>query len=248
MIKDRFLKQAKRLYWSCYYCLFSRKNSDGVEYIWKRRQSDRLIIVFNSMSGKYNFLRTLQRIKIDQLFIHDCWADNASYYWYEGKKNYPEVLTQRLIEDVLRKGLYSEIITLGGSKGGTAAIYYGLNNNASVVFAGACQYKVGDYLARHQYVNRPEQWEKVVGGKPTQEWIDILDHKLESMIDTHKNSKTLIKLIYSTEEHTYPEHIVYLLKKLDECNIKHDDYVEKFTNHSMNGIYVKKAIMDFFSD
>lgn len=240
------LKELKHLYWSCYYGFYSKKNPDGVEYIWKRRKSNRLIIVFNSMSGKYNFMRTLQSIKIDQLFIHDCWADNASYYWFEGKQDYPEVLTQRLIDDVLRKGSYKEIITLGGSKGGTAAIYFGLKNNANLVFAGACQYKVGDYLARHQAATHPEQWEKVIGGKPTQEWIDILDQKLERMIESHRNCKTLIKLIYSTEEHTYPEHIVYLIEKLDECNIKHEDRVESFTNHSMNGVYVKQVLLDYF--
>ena len=239
-------KMLKHSYWSCYYWIYSQKNSDGVEYIWKRRHSERLIIVFNSMSGKYNFMRSLQCIKIDQLFIHDCWADNASYYWYEKKQNYPEIYTLRLIEYVLSKGKYKEIITLGGSKGGTAAIYYGLKINANLVFAGACQYNVGAYLARHQAAMHPEQWEKVVGGKPTQEWIDILDHKLEGMIESCRNCNTLIKLIYSTEEHTYPEHIVYLIEKLDECNIKHEDRVETFTNHSMNGVYVKKELLDYF--
>lgn len=199
------------------------------------------------MAGKYNFMRALKRIRINQLFIHDCWADNASYYWFEGKEVYPERFTQALIDRVLSKKTYSEIITLGSSKGGTAAIYYGLKINANIVFAGACQYKVGDYLSGHQYAKRPQQWERVVGGAPTKEWVDILDRKLEKMIEVHKNSDTLIKLIYSKNEHTYTEHIVHLIAKLDNCNIRHDDMVESFTEHSMNGLYVKQALNDYFN-
>ena len=235
------------LYWTVYYWLLTKKSPEGVEYIWKRRGSDKLIIVFTSMVGRYNFMRTLKKIPIDQLFIRDCWADNASYYWFEGKEDYPERYTQSLIEHVLCNGSYKNIITLGSSKGGSAAIYYGLKNNVDLVFAGACQYKVGDYLARHQYSTKPWQWEKVVGGKPTQEWIDILDHKMEKMIESSVNSKTKIKLIYSTEEHTYPEHIVYLVNELDKCGIQHEDDVESFPDHSMVGEFVVKAVMDYFS-
>lgn len=191
-------------------------------------------------------MRTLIKFPVDQLFIRDCWADNASYYWYEGKSDHPERYTQAVIDHVLASKSYKEIITLGSSKGGTAAIYYGLKNKVDLVFAGACQYKVGDYLSRHQYPTKPWQWEKVVGGKPTQEWIDILDQKLEKMIESRKGCKTRIKLIYSTGEHTYPEHIVYLIKKLDECNIQHDDRIETFTDHNKNGIYVRLVLMDYF--
>lgn len=245
MGKKRF-KNLIRFYWKVYYRILTKKSPDGVDYIWKRKGSDKLIIVFTSMVGTYNFMRTLKKIPIDQLFIRDCWANNASYYWYEGKSDHPERYTQKVIDQVLASKSYKEIITLGSSKGGTAAIYYGLKNKVDTVIAGACQYKVGDYLSRHQYPTKPWQWEKVVGGKPNQEWIDILDHKLEKLIETCSNSKTKIKLIYSTEEHTYPEHIVYLINDLDRCNIQHEDTVESFADHSMTGEYVIKAVLDYF--
>ena len=246
-LKGRIEKWLKRIYWSTYYLLHTNTSSDGVEYIYKRRDYDRLVIVFTSMVGRFNFIRSLKDAPYDQLFIRDCWAGNASYYWFEGKQDYPELFTQNLIDQVLAKGIYKEVITLGGSKGGTSAIYYGLKNNFDLVFAGACQYMVGDYLAKHQYVSKPWQWEKVVGGEPTKEWIDILNQKLEKMIDAHKNTKTIIKLVYSTEEHTYPEHLAFLIKKLDECNIQHDDHIESFTKHSMSGLYLKQDIEKYFT-
>ena len=85
------IKSLIHFYWKVYYWLKTKKSPDGVEYIWKRRNSDKLIIVFTSMVGRYNYMRSLKKIPIDQLFIRDCWADNASYYWYEGKADYQNV-------------------------------------------------------------------------------------------------------------------------------------------------------------
>lgn len=59
------------------------------------------------------------------------------------------------------------------------------------------------------------------------------------MIEINANSKTIVNLLYSKAEHTYEDHIVYLIKKLDECNIKHNDQIEDFPEHSMVGNYMK---------
>lgn len=158
------IKEAKKLYWSIYFKVLTRKSKDGVEYVLKNRKSDRLLIIFSSMVGKYNFMRALKNASADQLYIRDCWADNNSYYWFENKEDYPELYTQNLIDIVLQSRKYKEVITLGSSKGGTAAIYYGLKNNANLIYAGACQYRVGDYLGRYHYPTSPQKWEKVVGG------------------------------------------------------------------------------------
>lgn len=157
------VKVAKKVYWYIYFKVLTRKSKDGVEYVLKKRNSDRLLIIFSSMVGKYNFMRALKNASADQLYIRDCWADNNSYYWFENKEDYPERYTQNLIDTVLRNRKYKEVITLGSSKGGTAALYYGLKNNVSLIYAGACQYRVGDYLGRYHYSTSPHKWEKVVG-------------------------------------------------------------------------------------
>lgn len=244
---NRVEQRLKHYYWTTYFSIISRRSPDGVEYIWKRTGSRKLIIVFSAMGkGKYNYYRSLRNAIGDQLYIRDCWANNASYYWYEGGQDYPEKYTQNLIDNVIHRGQYTEIFTVGSSKGGTAALYFGMKNNVDLVYAGACQYRVGDYLSRHQYKTKPEQWELVVGGKPNSEWIRILDSKLEMMIESRKNGRTKVNLLYSTKEHTYLEHIVPLIHKLEECNISHKDQIESFTEHSSLGQPFKKAIMDFF--
>lgn len=243
IMKELFIHQIKRIYNKALDALQTRRSADGAQYIWRRRNSSTLVIVFSSMGEqRYNYKKSLKKCPYDQLFIADCWARNVSYYWYESKSDHPERYTQALINNIIERGGYTSLITLGSSKGGTAAIYYGLKYNAVQIFAGACQYYVGEYLSHYQYKQWPEQWHAVVGGEPIQEWIDILDQKLPSMIEAHRRCKTRLFLVYSTEEHTYQEHVKPLIKKLNECGIRHDDQVEKYPQHSMIGPYFRTVI------
>lgn len=242
-MKNTLSYHLKRIFSKTLDTLLTKKSPDGVKYIWKRQKSDRLVIVFTGIGNvRYNYKNSLWHSPYDLLFIADCWAGGVSYYWYENKRNHPEIYTQALIDQVLAKGNYTSVVTVGSSKGGTAALYYGLKINADQILAGACQYYVGDYLSRHQYREHPEQWQAVVGGKPTQEWIDILDRKMPDMIENRRGSKTHVFLLYSTEEHTYSEHVKPLIEQLDVCGIAHEDQMEQFPEHSMIGGYFREAI------
>ena len=75
-----------------------------------------------------------------------------------------------------------------------------------------------------------------------EEWIDILNMKLPNMIEAHRNSKTQVFLLYSTDEHTYPEHVKPLIEQLNVCGITHKDQVEHFPVHDMVGGYFREAI------
>lgn len=76
--------------------------------------------------------------------------------------------------------------------------------------------------------------------------IPELNAKMETMLDSHRNTPTLINLIYSKNEHTYEDHIVHLIKKLDDCSIRHIDKVESFTEHSMIGNFMKAICQNAF--
>ena len=62
------------------------------------------------------------------LFILDDFGYRGSYYWYENGSDKPRLLVEGLVSDVMRKGKYKSLITIGSSKGGTCAIYFGLKN------------------------------------------------------------------------------------------------------------------------
>lgn len=66
------------------------------------------------------------------------------------------------------------------------------------------------------------------------------------MIENCSSCNTIIHLIYSTEEHTFLDDIDPLIRKLDECSIKHIDQIEKFPEHSMIGQYVSSLCKNTF--
>lgn len=247
-MKNPLSRYLKEIVNKTFDAVHTRKSPDGVNYIWKRRGSSTLIIVFSGIGmQRYNYKKSLWDSSYDLLYIADTWAGGVSYYWFENKSNHPEWFTQAVIDHVLKKGKYTSVVTVGSSKGGTAALYYGFKNNVDQILAGACQYYVGDYLSRHQRKEHPEQWQNVVGEEPTKEWIDILDRKLPDMIEARRGSKTQVFLLYSTDEHTYPEHVKPLIERLDACHITHEDQIEHFPDHSMVGGYFRDALMERFS-
>lgn len=242
------LKKLHQLYSKYKYILLQTNDENGTSYIWKQNHSDEIIIVFSGIGqASYNYVKSLKKSKCDQLYIKDCWANGVSYYWYEHKEDYPEIYTQALIERILKKGQYKKVYTVGSSKGGSAALYYGFKNEVDLIYVGACQYLIGNYLAKHQIKQHPEQWENMVGNEVLPEWINKLNKKLPDIIEEHRTAHTKVHLLYSTEEHTYTDDIVHLLEKLDSCKISHKDQIEKFTNHSMIGYYFKIAIQKFFT-
>ena len=110
-----------------------KKNKDNVYYLFDNHHSNKLIIIFSGMSGTYNYRKTLKKVPYDQLYIKDTWANGVSYYLYEGGNNNPEIYTSRLIDEIISKKKYDEIICIGSSKGGASSLYFGLKHSADVI-------------------------------------------------------------------------------------------------------------------
>ena len=75
--------------------------------------------------------------------------------------------------------------------------------------------------------------------------INVLNNAIKKQIESNVNSNTIVYLLYSMDEHTYEDHIIHLIRKLDECNIKHIDQLESFPEHSMIGNYMKLICSKF---
>lgn len=209
---------------------------NGVKYIFIDNHSDKLLVIFSGIGGDYNYRRSLKNAKCDQLYIKDSWADGLSYYLYENGNNQPETLTSEFIETFIKKRKYQKISCLGSSKGGSAALYFGMKHSFNEIYAGACQYKVGNYIGIFHAADN--YYSKLMGNIPTKEGIALLNRKFEAIFETKKNCQTVVFLLYSTEEHTYVDDIVFLIKKLKEQNITYKEQIETFPNHSMIGLYM----------
>lgn len=237
-IKSYLRQKTRRSYYAFTIRLLEKTYKNGVKYIFKNNRSDKLLIVFSGIGSDYNYRRSLKDSSWDQLYIKDSWAKGISYYLYENGSNYPEKLTSDFINVFLSSRPYSKIVSLGSSKGGSAALYYGIKHKFDEVFCGACQYKVGNYVAI--FHKDDGYYPLLMGTIPQEEGIKILNDKYGNLLKENYNSSTMVKLVYSTEEHTYEDDIVPLLRKLDECHIMHEDQIEDFPQHSMIGNYMKE--------
>lgn len=226
-----------------YFLINERTHQNRLKYIWKRHHSKTLIISFSGFSPKpvYNYMRTLQSVKVDQLYILDDFGIRGSYYWYEKGKDMPNRLVQSLVNQLVIRGGYERVITLGSSKGGTCAIYFGLMFGATDIYAGACQYYAGTYLNTDEHL---PILKAMMGDMPTNAAVNILDRMLPDMIKQNAGTKSRVHLLYSKEEHTYDEHVKYLIEDLNNNNIAFDEQVESFKDHNEVGKYFSPWILE----
>lgn len=227
-----------------------RSYNGRLKYLYFDNDADTLCVVFSAFSSgnirTYNYVRGLKNIHYDKLYILDVWGYKGSYYLFENGTDVPRKDTLSLLNFIMSKKRYKQIVTLGTSKGGTAAIYYGLTIKASTIIAGACQYNLGNYLILPEHI---EIFKGMMGEEAGTVEKDKLNSILPMLLErcSKETFFTTIHLVYSKYEHTYEDDIVDLLKKLKEC---HYSVIEKeydFLNHNDVGIYFKKYINDFFA-
>ena len=217
---------------------------DGVKYMYLDKHTDNLLVVFSAFTGekrKYNYFTKLRDLEISQLYILDTWGVLGSYYWYENGLSYPEQKVSNLLEYIREKFNIKRIITAGTSKGGSAAIYFGLKHKAENIYSGACQYRVGTYL------NRPEHLEILIammGNMDKKEAIQVLDIKIEDLLRNINDNKSIINLFYSTKELTYERQIAPLIIDLDELELPYTKTVNDFPKHDDVGIFFPEYLIN----
>ena len=218
-----------------------------LKYVFVNNHSDTLMIVFSAFAGnarRYNYYASLKSIKADKLYILDSFGVRGSYYWFENGDTSPRVLTEGIINSMVGERDYKKVSTLGTSKGGTAALFFGLQMNATAIFSGACQYNVGTYL--HQD-GREDIFRGMMGPEAGDAEAELLNSMLPNQIELYKKTTSEIHILYSKKEKTYERQIVDLLAKLNECGISYIEKEESFTNHSDVGKFFIPYVKGYFA-
>lgn len=91
-------------------------------------------------------MRALEGYDCNKLYILDDFGCRASYYLCENRDFYIERSVISLIKQIVRDNNINHVISCGSSKGGYAAIYYGIKYGFDSIIAGSPQYLLGDYL------------------------------------------------------------------------------------------------------
>lgn len=204
-----------------------------------------LIVVLSSftrqgIAARYNYVRTLAHINVPKLYILDDFGLDGRGSYYLGQDGGEEIYrtTRCLIDRIKVDARAEQVIYCGSSKGGWAAMMFGLADSCGTVIAGSPQYFLGNYAI--------SEYEKEGGNKlllpflssglKDSKRIDWLNGILREEIDK-RGSENAVYLCYSTKEHTYGEHIRYLLGDLKAAGREIFVREEEFSNHNDIALY-----------
>lgn len=245
------MKKKLRKWITIFYTILHEKNyvtKSGfkINYMYKKNGGNSIIICFSGFPGnnrksKFNYIGILKKDKRDVLWINDSFGFNktGSYYLIENGRFMIEDINF-FINSFVKN--YENIIFVGSSKGGYAALYYGILNNANYIIIGAPQFYVYNYLQT--------QDKRIINSMIVDNDDNakiFLNNALKDIIEKEEY-KGKIFLHYSVNDHTYKDHILPLLNIMKKRNYCIETDINTYLNHSEVGkyypIYLKKILND----
>lgn len=223
-----------------------RSGKYELKYIFEDNNSDVLVVVFSActrvgIKARYNYHRTLEKFKVNKLFILDDFGfDERGAYYLGCNSDYKiQECTESLINKITDEGNYKKRIFVGTSKGAYAALNFGIEKDVDMII-GAPQYYLGDYLN--------DEGEKLgtlkyILGDVNSKNIKYLNDLLPNKIKGINNYKGKIYLHYSTKEHTYEEHVKWLIQDIKEKGIVYEEDISDYTNHSDVSLHFPKYLI-----
>lgn len=190
-----------------------------VQYVFSPAKQDRkhLLVIFSGFGLDYDFYgATLDGCRSNILWIKDNFKGENTYYLCVNQDFSVEDAVIDLINMTLEKlSITEKQCTLSGfSKGGSAALYYGLKYNFSNILASCPQIKIGSYLKN----NWPSKVEHIFGTGSTNETVDFFDSLIPNLLDKKNISQKNIYLITSVNDEQYSEQIKPFLSNFIKCN------------------------------
>jgi esterase/lipase superfamily enzyme len=238
---------------SCFLARGNVFNSEvNVQYLFQKsyKKTSNLIIIFSGIpsagkSPSYNYVRTLQGYDCNKLFILDDFGCRASYYLCQGKDFKIERSVKALIDYIVDEYGIKNILSCGSSKGGYAALYYGIKYGFSHIIAASPQYFLGDYLLKQ---TNAQDISTFMAGDISQD-REYLNGLMSEMIKTSHNKPKILLHVGDKEMH-YDYHVKPLMKLLDEKEIFYELDLGDYSKHDDVAIYfppmLKKNVSSIF--
>lgn len=231
---------------------FTQRKYKSLKYLfYKKKSSNILIISFSGFSGgspaRYNYIKTIKNINCNQLFILDDFGyqKQGSYYLGENGNWFLPEMIEELIKKIQDENNIKKTVMIGSSKGGSAALLYSIKLQADACIIGAPQYYIGDYLNIDRHLPILEG----IMGDTSTESVEKLNNVLSDCISVSQIHKPDVYIHYSPMEHTYNEHIVYMIKDLKEYGYKViEDADYEYTEHGNVAKFFPKYLQKILSN
>ena len=209
----------------------------NVKYVFNKsyKPTNGLIIVFSAFQPLgnppgYNYGRVIEEFDCNKLFILDDFGARASYYLCANKDYSIERSVIQLINEIIKENNISTVISAGSSKGGYAALYYGIKYGFDYIISASPQYLLGDYLIDQVKRGTKEVVDFMVGSSNRDEH-DYLNNIMRNMIKETNHSPNIFIHLGKGEMH-YKKHVTPLLKDLDASNLKYTLDLGDYNKHS----------------
>ncbi|CAL9472007.1 hypothetical protein [Streptomyces sp. enrichment culture] len=184
-----------------------------VEYQFRAAQGDHrhLLVVFSSVGSKYGFGGALDSVKCHVLRIRDHFDGAASYYVARNMDFSVSDSIQALIQDFMRRLRVTrdQVTLLGASKGGSAALYYGLKYDYKNIIASTPQYFLGSYSKGHGQLG-----DAVLGEGQPDENVAVMDEVMKDVLAKDNDLKRNIYVVSSPGDYQYEQEVVHYLPAL----------------------------------
>ncbi|MEE4494165.1 hypothetical protein [Streptomyces sp. BE230] len=180
-----------------------------VEYRFRPAEGDarHLIVVFSGLGAPngYHFAgKSLMELRANILWIRDDFDGHYSYYMCRDMDFGIEASVSGIIERTLaRLGLgRDQVSLLGVSKGGSAALYYGLRYGYRNIVTVVPQFLIGSYVR-----DRPVTGQYMLGELMPQQHVDLLDGAVPEMLKARGGQGHNIYLFSSEADEQYETEI-----------------------------------------
>ena len=226
---------------------FAGSGDIPIHYIFRKRKSRVLLIIFSALNvegPRYSYLSVARLFRVNQLFIRDDFAGLGTYYLGPDRSNAVELAVLDLIKKAAAWSGAEHIIFAGSSKGGTCALFFGLQFPGAVIVSAAPQYYIGDYIRSVEKLHPSVPY--ILGkteGEMTAEDIEWLNTRVSEKIrtDEHKDSQKCY-IHCSSKDTNYEPHVQPLLKDLEEAGIRTEMDLGSYEHHYEVKLYFPELL------
>ncbi|RIW31874.1 Two component regulator three Y domain-containing protein [Bacillus salacetis] len=227
------------------------KGEKILKYIFNKSEtSNHLVVVFSGFSkpgvpARYNYMRTLDDIDCNKLFILDSYGERGVYYMGLNRDQSIDISVKMLIDDICEKNQISSenVITAGSSKGGYASIYFAFKYGYGHCIAGSPQSQIGNYLLEE--VDCANVATDISGGATNQD-KQYLNSLLFNVIQNTPYQPNINIHLGKGEEH-YSKHVVPLIQWLDKKGIDYNLDLGDYSKHAEVATHYPPFLIDHVS-
>jgi hypothetical protein len=213
-----------------------------------------LVVVFANFSApdEYGWSNgVFDNLRANILWIRDKFQDKNTYYWCKEMDFSLERSVITLIFNVMKSlDLTPDNVTMwGGSKGGSAALYFGLRYGFRNIVSIVPQFLVGTYV--QQKVPTVAQF--MMGDEPRDENVRILDSIIPDLVRSEANRSANIYLLSSPQDEQYAQQVepfLGLFQRYENFNFifSESPFITDHTDVTRRNVPVLMGIINFLID